>query len=122
MTLLKLPDGETGPSACNDGLGGTADCHDNTIFFSCCSLLTGGSPEGPKGPSIKKSEKSSNTAGASNSRDVKIYLASSNGGSVFYENSTIYIDRSPNADGSFCQSVDTSPHTAPTPVPDGDGK
>jgi hypothetical protein len=25
---------------CNDGGGGSADCHDNTIYFSCCARLS----------------------------------------------------------------------------------
>ncbi len=89
MTLIKLPDGGA-PNNCNDGGGGPADCHDNAFSFSCCAILAGG--------------------GGGNSRDVKITMASSNGGRVFYEDSTIYIDRGPNAGGSFCQSVGTGPH------------
>jgi hypothetical protein len=96
MTLIKLPDGG-GNGNCNDGGGGPADCHDNAFSFSCCALL---------GPSNSK---------GGVSRDVKINMASSNGAEVFYENSTIYIDRSPNADGSFCSKVGTAPHSAPTP-------
>jgi hypothetical protein len=94
MTLLRLPTNPTvdsggTPNNCKDGAGGSADCHDNNIFFSCCVLL--------------------NPAN-NNSRDVQISMASSNGGTVFYENSTIYIDRGPNAGGGFCQSVGTAPH------------
>ena len=88
MTLLKLPDGETPPNNCDDGGGGPADCHDNSFSFSCCALLSGGG----------------------NNRDVKISMASSDGGRVFYEDSTIYIDRGPNAGGGFCQAVGTAPH------------
>lgn len=91
MTLMKLPDGETTPNNCNDGGGGPADCHDNSLYFSCCAVLS-------VPPNL------------STSRDVKISMASSNGGVVFYENSTIYIDRGPNAGGGFCQAVGTSPH------------
>jgi len=89
MTLVKLPDGEP-PNNCDDGGGGPADCHDNAFSFTCCALLSGGA--------------------GGNSRDVKINMASSNGGQVFYEDSTIYIDRGPNAGGGFCQSVGTAPH------------
>jgi hypothetical protein len=89
MTLVKLPDGEA-PNNCNDGAGGPADCHDNAFSFSCCALLAGGR--------------------GGISRDVKISMASSNGGRVFYEDSTIYIDRGPNPDGGFCQAVGTGPH------------
>jgi hypothetical protein len=93
MTLLKLPtDADwNSDNNCNDGGGGSADCHDNNIFFSCCVLV-------------------SPTVSGSTSRDVQIRLASSNGGTVFYEDSTIYIDRGPNAGGGFCKQVDTSPH------------
>lgn len=91
MTLLKLPDGEMMPNNCNDGGGGPADCHDNAFSFSCCTLLSS-LPDG-------------NT-----SRDVKINMASSNGGTVFYEDSTIYVDSGPNAGGGFCQAVTTAPH------------
>ena len=89
MTLIKLPDGETGPNGCNDGSGGPQDCHDNAFSFSCCALLSAG----PAG---------------NNSRDVKINLASSNGGTVFYEDSTIYIDYGTNA--ALCAGVGTAPH------------
>jgi hypothetical protein len=94
MTLVKLPDGEP-PNNCDDGGGGPADCHDNAFSFSCCALIANGKG-GPGG----------------NSRDVKISMASSNGGTVFYEDSTIYIDKSDSGGpkGSFCQQVDTTPH------------
>ncbi len=88
MTLLKLPDNEITPNNCDDGGGGPADCHDTNIFFSCCVLLSGSAAN----------------------RDVQIRLASSNGGTVFYEDSTIYIDRGPNAGGGMCQKVTTAPH------------
>ena len=90
MTLIKLPDGETSPNNCNDGGGGTADCHDNAFSFSCCALVSPG-------------------PGGNNSRDVKINMASSNGAFVFYEDSTIYIDQTAN-NGNLCQSVGTAPH------------
>ena len=90
MTLLKLPDGETSPNNCNDGSGGNADCHDNAFSFSCCALVGAG-------------------PGGNNSQDVKINMASSNGGFVFYEDSTIYIDQTANT-GNLCQSVGTGPH------------
>jgi hypothetical protein len=90
MTLLKLPDSAS--TNCNDGGGGGGDCHDNTIYFSCCALLTS-PPDG-------------NTT-----RNVLIRMASEDGvNPVFYENSTIYIDRGPNPGGGFCQQVGTGPH------------
>ena len=96
MTLLKLPDGE-GANNCNDGNGGPADCHDNAFSFSCCALVNDvkGAPGGPP-----------------NTKDVKITMASSNGGQVFYEDSTIYIDQSDSGGGKdgLCRSVGTGPH------------
>lgn len=91
MTLMKLPDGEADGNNCNDGSGGPQDCHDNAFSFSCCALVSDakGVPNG-------------------NSKDVKINLASSNGGQVFYEDSTIYIDKTDDKAG--CQSVGTGPH------------
>ena len=100
MTLLKLPDGETGPNNCNDGGGGPADCHDNAFSFSCCALVTDarGAPGAPGVPG--------------NIHDVKITMASSNGGEVYYEDSTIYIDQgdSGGAKDGFCKGVGTAPH------------
>jgi hypothetical protein len=99
MTLVKLPtDGEPEANNCNDGGGGSADCHDNAFSFSCCALVADakGVPGGPGG----------------NTHDVKISLASSNGGVVFYENSTIYVDQSDSGGGKdgFCKAVGTAPH------------
>lgn len=92
MTLIKLPPPGTG--GCNtgtgDGGGGPADCHDNAFSFSCCVLTR---PD------------SSGTT-----HHVKIRMASTNGGTVFYEDSTINIDSGPNAGGNFCQSVGTATH------------
>jgi hypothetical protein len=131
MTLLKLPDGETPANNCDDGGGGVADCHDNAIMFSCCALVTCPRTGGGGGGDAKKLGKVRNFDGSGGGgsgnggcpQDVKINLASSNGAFVFYEDSTIYIDQSSNGDGSFCSSVGTAPHTAPTPTPqpDGDG-
>jgi hypothetical protein len=89
MTLLKLPTDADNPADvnnCNDGAGGSADCHDNSIIFSCCALL-----------------KPSNTP-----RDVQIRLASSNGSAVFYQDSTVNIDAL--AGRGYCQQVGTAPH------------
>ena len=96
MTLVKLPtDGEEEVNNCNDGSGGSADCHDNAFSFSCCALVSDvkGVPNG-------------------NSKDVKIRMASSTGDQVFYEDSTIYIDKSDSGgpNGGLCQAVGTTPH------------
>ena len=94
MTLVKLPtDGETEVNNCNDGGGGSADCHDNAFSFSCCVLTTP-------------------AASGATTQDVKIKMASSDGTNpVFYEDSTILIDGGPNPGGnSMCNKVGTAPH------------
>ena len=87
-TLLHLPETTASTGNCNDGGGGTADCHDNNIVFSCCSQIT---PD---------------TAGSTHT--VKIRLADLPGGdsnNAFYERSTIYVDGSPNPGGNLCTGV-----------------
>ena len=87
-TLLHLPQPGTDTLNCNDGGGGTADCHDNNIMFSCCSQIT---------PDT-----------SATSHTVKIRLADLPGGDpniAFYERSTIYIDGSPNPGGNLCTGV-----------------
>ncbi len=86
-TLLKLPITEVAPLNCNDGGGGTADCHDNTIMFSCCAQIR---PD---------------TASPPTTHTVNIRLADLPGGdgnTAFYERSTIYVDASPNPGGDLC--------------------
>lgn len=92
MTLLKLPvssaDSGTGvTNNCDDGAGGPADCHDNTIVFSCCVQLP---------------RKHANT------QTVRIRLADLPGGDpnfAFYERASIYVDGSPNPGGALCTGV-----------------
>jgi len=87
-TLLHLPETTASTGNCNDGGGGTADCHDNAVTFSCCSQIT---PD---------------TAGSTHT--VKIRLADLPGGDpnfAFYERSTIYVDGSPNPGGNLCTGV-----------------
>lgn len=87
-TLLHLPDaGLANVANCNDGSGGAADCHDNTVYFSCCAQVTPdiGGDEDEDGP--HKSHGSSHT-----SHTINISLANSDGAFSFYERSTIYID------------------------------
>jgi hypothetical protein len=70
-TLVHLPQSTTGTN-CNNGGGGTGDCHDNTIYFSCCARI--------------------NNATTSS---VRIKLGNVPGGGPnfsFYERATIYID------------------------------
>lgn len=90
-TLLILP--EPGMNRnCNDGEGGPADCHDNTIHFSCCTRLSKGHRK---------------------ILPVDINLANLPGGDAnfsFYERSTIYIDGQKDERGKFCVGVGTEPH------------
>ena len=112
MALNKLPTNPTldaldvtgdavpntsGDNNCDDGNGGSADCHDNTIYFSCCLRIT---------PDT-----------ASTKHTVQIRLASepnpqtpSTPTSVFYERSTIYIDASTDPGGTLCSGVTTANH------------
>lgn len=86
--MLHLPQPGTDTGNCNDGGGGTADCHDNNIMFSCCSQIT---------PDT-----------AATTHTVKIRLADLPGGVpnvAFYERSTIYVDGSPNPGGNLCTGV-----------------
>jgi len=89
-TLLKLPITEVAPLNCNDGGGGTADCHDNTIMFSCCAQIRPDSGD------------------PATTHTVKIRLADLPGGDsnfAFYERSTIYVYASPNPGGTLCSGV-----------------
>ncbi len=93
MTLVKLPvsSADTDTNNCNDGGGGPADCHDNTIMFSCCAELGHGHGK---------------------NQTVNIRLADLPGGDsnlAFYERSTIYIDASPNPGGNLCKGVGLPP-------------
>ena len=101
MTLVKLPiDGgtETAANNCNDGAGGTADCHDNTIYFSCCALIT---PD---------------TTSTTHTVEIRLGsqpnpLTPTTATLVFYERSTIYIDAQSNPAGNpLCKGVSTLPH------------
>ena len=93
-TLSHLPAATTGGvTNCNDGGGGPADCHDNTIYFSCCKRI---------GPHLD------GTPGV-----VQIKLANLPGGDAnfsFYERSTIYIDGQHDPSGALCAGVGIAPH------------
>jgi hypothetical protein len=96
MTLNKLPTSAL-PNNCNDGSGGSADCHDNGIMFSCCVRIT---PDN-----------------ASTKHTVEIRLGSQPNpltpavpGTVFYERSTIYIEAASDPGGSLCSGVGTANH------------
>jgi hypothetical protein len=90
-TLLILPQ-PIAVTNCNDGGGGSADCHDNAIYFSCCARLSKGHRK---------------------TVPVDIHLASLPGPSgfgSFYERSTIYIDGQKDEKRNFCVGVGTEPH------------
>jgi hypothetical protein len=94
-TLLKVPASTTGTN-CNDGGGGTGDCHDNTIYFSCCARIAPCSID----------------SGTCTNPVVNIRLADLPGldptvpGSAanvaFYERSTIYIDGVSDPNNKLC--------------------
>jgi hypothetical protein len=93
-TLSHLPAATTGTN-CNDGGGGTADCHDNAIYFSGCYVITADEHKEPK------------------TAEVKINLADLPGGdanTAFYERSTIYIDGQKDEKGSLCKGVGVAAH------------
>ena len=86
-TLNKLPAADSGASNCSDGGGGAGDCHDNTIHKVWCVKA------GP-GPAT-----------------VDLLLKSSNGGTVFYERSTILIEGSRGSSNLNCQAPAAEPIT-----------
>jgi hypothetical protein len=97
FTLLKLPRATTGNN-CDDGGGGTGDCHDNTIYFSCCAR-------------IDNKKKDRHDKDEEIPIEVEIKLANFPGnnpgdnpaGTAFYENATIYIDASEDRHGKLCK-------------------
>jgi len=95
-TLLILPTTSTLPltaNNCNDGGGGTADCHDNAIYFSGCINIGHHNPADPFTVVIKLA----NLPGGDNNTS-------------FYERSTIYIDGQKDTKGDLCNGVGTGPH------------
>jgi len=96
-TLLILPTTSTDPftpaNNCNDGEGGTADCHDNTIYFSGCINIGHHDPTAPFTVVIKLAN-----------------LPGGTGNTSFYERSTIYIDGQKDTKGDLCNGVGTGPH------------
>ena len=99
-TLLKQPvTGLTGattpPTNCNDGGGGSADCHDNTIYFSCCARVTPDTDE-----FFSEDDPFQQT--------VQIRLADNPGSGnnrAFYERATIYIDAESDPNHKLCTGV-----------------
>jgi len=73
ISLNKLPAATTS-SNCNDGGGGTGDCHDNRVYYTWCAVVQ----PPPKGPAT---------------RTVQLKMASSDGVSIVYiEAAHFYID------------------------------
>ena len=91
-TLLHIPQATTGTN-CNDGLGGTADCHDNAIYFSGCIAIGHHDPTDPLTVQIKLAN-----------------LPGGDGNFSFYERSTIYIDGQKDTTGNLCKGASTQPH------------
>ncbi len=84
-TLNKLPLYDAKTLNCNDGGGGGADCHDNTIYFDCCIRNTNNDPT------------------------VRIFLASSKAGqTVFFEEGTVKIMGTKDSKSELC-TVNKSP-------------
>ncbi len=83
ITLLKLPqdvESPEGQNNCNDGGGGTADCHDNGITYQWCVPVRGGA-----------------------SVTVDLRMATSAAGSdVFIEKGHVYIDSSRITGANHC--------------------
>lgn len=93
-TVLKLP-APTASTNCNDGGGGTADCHDNGIALSGCWRLQKVTGEGPK------------------TVEIQIKLADFKGGDgnvAFYERAFIVIDGQHDNDGTLCTGVGRGKH------------
>jgi hypothetical protein len=86
ISLLKLPEDLQDPDAennCNDGNGGTGDCHDNSITYQWCIPLE-----------EKRDDKKPR-----NIREVELRMATSESGNspeheVFIEAAHVYIDSS----------------------------
>jgi hypothetical protein len=96
-TLSHLPQSTTGTN-CNNGGGGTADCHDNTIYFSCCARLVTAPPT---------------------TATVRIRLANIPGvtggtaGTSFYERATINIDAVSDPGTPLHPGTQCMPHGVP---------
>ncbi len=90
ITLLKEPAGHAGTN-CDDGVGGSGDCHDNAIAYSWCTPI----------------EKGVHT--------VQLRMASSTGGTVFVEQAHFYVDVSRIRGENRC--VDPTPGGPGRPPP-----
>jgi hypothetical protein len=114
-TLSHLPDAGFGTN-CNDGGGGSADCHDNAIYFSGCARVahTDDGDDGDRDDKGRKGEKKDKDKGKDTDvAKIEIKLANLPGGGTnysFYERATIYIDGQGDRLGQLCKGVGTAPH------------
>jgi len=89
-TLAHLPQAGAGVTNCNDGGGGTADCHDNTLYFSGCARV--GTFGGPVTVTIKLAD-----------------LPGGDNNSAFYERASINIDGVLDTTNNLCTGVGVPP-------------
>jgi hypothetical protein len=90
-TLSHLPRA-TGVTNCNDGGGGTADCHDNTISFTCCAK-------------VEKSAAFPHPVVQIRLADLPGFSAAVPGSAnniAFYDRATIYIDGEEDEGANHC--------------------
>src|SRR5262245_54835659 len=111
-TLIHLPQATTGTN-CDDGHGGTGDCHDSTVYFSGCYRLT---------DTKKKKKDYDDDDSESKSARIKIALADlpgftpgvsppgDIGNTAFIERTTIYIDGQKDKHGNACKGAGRLPH------------
>jgi hypothetical protein len=97
--LLKLPKSTTGTN-CNDGGGGTGDCHDNAIVLSCCARLA--HPDTTARVRLRLATLPAVAPGPPLVHDT-----------VFYEKSTIYVDAVSDPDGPFHPATQCLTHGVP---------
>jgi hypothetical protein len=91
ITLVKIPTDASGAlNNCNDGGGGTADCHDNAIAYSWCAVLPPRTAETPFTVNLK-------------------FATSIPGANVFLEKAHVYIDSSRISQTDRCASSPTPP-------------
>ncbi len=101
ITLVKIPtDGGPSPvlNNCNDGGGGTADCHDNAIAYEWCAVLPPSSVERPFNVQLK-------------------FATSIAGQNVFLEKGHVYLDSSRIAQTDRCASAPTGTRASETGDP-----
>jgi hypothetical protein len=95
ITLLKLPLDDNAADNCNDGGGGSADCHDNSIHYEWCKSIA---------PGV---------------HTVEVRMATSSAGSnVFIEQAHFYVDTNGLPSGARCVRAATPTALAePSTIP-----